>query len=509
MSARSALSCRLFGWALASACAACTGLLSAAEFSVAEHGAKGDGTTLNTTAIQKAIDAAAAAGPGNVVTFPTGSFLSGAVFLKSGVELRLDKGVRLLAVQDDAAYPERPTRVAGLEMVWPTALVNVYEQREVKITGEGVIDGNGAYWWHKFWGEDGTGGMLKDYTARGLRWAVDYDCKRVRALAIYKSSDIAVRQVTIERSGFWSLTMTYSERVTVDGVTIRANLGGHGPSSDGIDIDSSRDVLIEHCDIDCNDDNICLKAGRDADGLRVNRPTENVVIRDCIARAGHGMLTLGSETSGGIRNIHAYNLKGIGTSNGIRFKSAKVRGGVVEKIFIHDVELEAVENPLHFELNWYPAYSYPTIPESFRGQELPVHWTALTRRVEPPGRGIPEFRDIVISNVTATAAGQAIYANAYEEKPIREVRLQDIRIEAEKPGTITHAADWKLENVIISTPTGAGLQLKHTVGVPQPELRKSATPPKARAAPPVGALPLNPAQRLGLGNPDHGDAKPH
>ena len=489
-------------FALAGLCSATT--LVAAEFNVADFGGKGDAGNLNTTAIQKAIDAAAAAGPGNVVMFPTGTFLSGAVFVKSGVEFRLDPGVRLLAVQDDSAYPEMPTRVAGIEMVWPSALVNVYEQQDVKITGAGVMDGNGAYWWHKFWGEDGTGGMLKDYTARGLRWAVDYDCKRVRALAIYKSSDVAVRGVTIERSGFWSLTMTYSERITVDGVVIRANLGGRGPSSDGIDIDSSRNVLIENCDIDCNDDNICLKAGRDADGLRVNRPTENVVIRDCIARAGHGMLTLGSETSGGIRNVHAYNLKGRGTSNGIRFKSARVRGGVVEKIFIHDVELEAVENPLHFELNWYPAYSYPTIPASLAGKELPAHWAVLTQRVEPPERGLPEFRDIVISNLTATGATQGIYANAYAEKPIRNVSLENVRLESARPGSLTHASDWRMKNVVLATPDGANLQLKGASGVPLPEAVKVASLLKAPHPTPT----LKAAQRLGLGNSADDDAKP-
>ena len=472
------------------------GWLPAAEFNVSDYGAKADGRTICTAAIQRAIDAAASAGASNVVTFPAGTFLSGAVFVKSGVELRLDKGVRLLAVQDDSAYPERPTRVAGIEMPWPSALVNVYEQHDVQITGEGVIDGNGAFWWHKFWGEDGKGGMLKDYTARGLRWAVDYDCKRVRALAIYRSSQVLVQQVTIERSGFWSLTMTYSDHVTVSGVTIRANIGGHGPSSDGVDIDSSREVLIEHCDIDCNDDNICLKAGRDADGLRVNRPTENIVIRHCVARAGHGMLTIGSETSGGIRNVEAHHLRGLGTANGIRFKSAKVRGGVVEKIFIHDVELEGVDNPLHFELNWYPSYSYPTIPAALTGTPLPAHWAVLTKRVEPVSLGIPEFRNIVISNLTATAATQAIYANAYPEKPIRDVRLEKVRIAATQAGSVSHAASWQMQEVTLATPTGGNLQLNNTVEVSLPAVEKSAA---AGASTSRTSDAVSPAQRLGLG----------
>jgi lysophospholipase L1-like esterase len=441
----------------------------AGVFKVVDYGAKADGATTNTGAIQRAVDAAAQAGGGEVV-LGAGLHLSGAIFLKSNVRLRLEAGAVLRAIPDDHLYPERPTRVAGLEMNWPTALVNVYQQTNVSIGGKGVIDGNGPYWWRKFWGEDGKGGMLKDYQARKLRWAVDYDCKRVRALAVYDSKDITIREVSIERSGFWSLTLTYSERVTVDGVIIRANLGGFGPSSDGIDIDSSREILVVNCDIDCNDDNICLKAGRDWDGLRVNRPTENVVIRNCITRSGHGMLTLGSETSGGIRNVEVSGLRAIGTVNGIRFKSARVRGGVVENIVLRDIVMEGVANPLHFELNWYPSYSYPTLPAGVDPSTMPAHWATLTRHVEPPERGIPEFRNIVISNLTAQGAEQAIYANAYSEKPMRGVRLSDIRIEAQKAGSIANAAEWTMHNVVLATPEGENVTLKNPRQVELPKV---------------------------------------
>lgn len=455
------------------------------EFRVADFGAKADGSTTNTAAIQKAIDAAASAGGGEV-TFEPGTYLSGAVFLKSNVRLCLDEGVVLRAIQDDGLYPERPTRVAGIEMVWPTALVNVYQQTNVTIRGKGTIDGNGAYWWHKFWGEDRKGGMRKEYEARGLRWAVDYDCKRVRALAVYDSGDVTIKDVTIKRSGFWNLTLTYSRNVTVDGVVIRANIGGLGPSSDGIDIDSSRDILVENCDIDCNDDNICLKAGRDWDGLRVNRPTENITIRNCITRSGHGMLTLGSETSGGIRNVEVSHIQAFGTSNGIRFKSAGVRGGVVENIFLHDITMEGVENPFHFELNWYPAYSYPTLPPDVDTNTMPAHWAALTHRVEPPERGIPEFKNIVISNVTATGAAQAIYANAFPQKPICEVRFEHVRIAAQKPGQIDHAKDWTMKDVVITTRSNKAFQVRESENVELPTIVVSA--PASASVPPEGSI---------------------
>jgi polygalacturonase len=469
------------------------GEASAARFLVDDFGARADGTTNNAAAIQKAIDAAEAAGGGEVA-FKPGTYASGAVFVKSKVRLHLDEQVVLQAIPDDSLYPERPTRVAGIEMSWPSALVNVYQQRDAAVTGKGVIDGNGSFWWRKFWGKDGKGGMLRDYQKRGLRWAVDYDCKRVRALAVYDSKNVEIRDVTIKRSGFWSLTLTYCDGVKVDGVVIRANLGGHGPSSDGIDIDSSRHVLVENCDIDCNDDNICLKAGRDWDGLRVNRPTEHVTIRNCVTRAGHGMLTLGSETSGGIRNVEVSGLKAYGTVNGIRFKSARVRGGVVENIVLRDIVMDGVANPLHFELNWYPTYSYPTLPKDLDAGSVPAHWQAMTRRVEPAERGIPEFRNITISNVTAVGSSQAIHANAYPEKPMRNLTLENVRIEAKRAGQIVNAADWRMKQVVVATPDGGQVKLKGCQGVELPTVEKRAVEAvkKATGAKAAESLGLDP-----------------
>lgn len=451
--------------------------LSAATFNAVDYGALPDDSSLDTSAIQKAIDAAHVGG-GKVV-FNKGTYLTGALFLKSNIELHLGEGAVLQAVPDDSAYPDIWSRVAGVEMQWPAAVVNVYGQTNVNITGSGTLDGNGQYWWRKFWGHDGKSGMLKDYVARGLRWAVDYDCKRVRALLIYDSKDVKVSGITIQRSGFWSLTMTYSERVTVDGVTIRANIGGHGPSSDGIDIDSSREVLVENCDIDANDDNICLKAGRDADGLRVNRPTENVVVRNCITRAGHGMFTIGSETSGGIRNVQVSGMRAIGTRMGIHFKSAKIRGGVIENISIRDVVMEDVERPLNFEMNWYPAYSLPTLPAELQNTANPPHWAVLLQPVLPASRGIPEVRNVSIANVKATGAKLAIAANGYPDKPIHDVRLSDITIEAVTAGNIKNAADWQLTNVAIQTSDAKPFSQINCQGVEFPAIKLR---PKQHAA---------------------------
>jgi len=312
--------------------------------------------------------------------------------------------------------------------------------------------------------------MWVDYKKRNVRWAVDYDCKRVRSVVVYESNNVLLKDFTVKRSGFWTVTMTYSNRVHVDGVTVRNNIDGYGPSSDGINTDSSKDILVENCDIDCNDDNLCIKAGKDADGLRVNRPSENVVYRNCMTRSGHGLIVLGSETSGGMKNIEVYGLEAIGTNIGIRFKSAKVRGGVMENIWFHDIKMTDVDNPFHFELNWYPEYSYPKIPDNIPEEEIPERWRAITQPVIPAEKGIPEFRNITFSNIDVINAKQAFYTNAYEEKPMHNLVWENITIDAKEAGIVNYANDWRMENVSLKIKTGNSIELNNCMRVDQPEI---------------------------------------
>lgn len=412
------------------------------EFRVTDYGADGNGR--NTEAIQATLNAAADDGGGRVVV-PTGTYRSGALFVPSNVEFYLAEGAVLRAVRDDDAYPSIPTRVAGIEMEWPAALLTVRDAENVRITGEGTIDGSGDYWWETFQE------MREEYEQRGLRWAVDYDCERVRPVLVQNSRDVRLSGVTIERQGFWAMTMTYCERVRVDGLTVRGNVGGYGPSTDGINVDSSRDVLIEDCDVSGNDDCFCLKAGRDADGLRVNRPTENVVIRRCRTGEGGGLVTIGSETAGGVRNVEVSDVRGEGTNTGIRFKSAKVRGGVVENVRFRDLEMDDVRTVFEWNLDWHPDYSYPTIPEDVPETEIRDHWETLTEPVEPPERGIPEVRNVVVEDLRATNADRVWAVTGYPEQPIHDVRLARVDAEAPQTGSIAHAEDWTMEAVTVRT----------------------------------------------------------
>jgi polygalacturonase len=429
-------------------------------FSVAQTGAKGDGVTMDTASIQRSIDAAAK--HGGTVTFPTGTYLTGSLFVKSGVTLKIDKGVTLTGSQDIEDYPVMPTRVAGIEMSWPAALVNVYKQTGASIVGEGTIDGNGKVFWDSYWA------LRKIDEPKGLRWASDYDARRPRLIQIFDSSDIKLSGLMLRRSGFWTVDICYSHDITVDGVTIRNNEGGRGPSTDGIDIDSSRKILVQHADIAVNDDALCLKAGRDADGLRVNRPTEDVVLRDSTVREGAAGVTFGSETSGGFRNIEAYGITTLkGVPVGILFKSAHTRGGFAENVRIHDMTM--IDTPVVFRItmNWNPSYSYAKIPDGLT--DYPAYYKVLTTPV-PEAQGIAHVRDVHIWNIKATGAKRVFEVDAYANAPLINFALDHWDVQAQSAGHIADAKDWKLSDMDLKIADGSAVMVTDSTdvtGLPQ------------------------------------------
>ncbi|MCX2479809.1 glycoside hydrolase family 28 protein [Pedobacter sp. MC2016-15] len=412
-----------------------------------------DSTVLHTAAIQKTIDDCAAAG-GGIVSFEPGVYLTGSVFLKDGVHLKIDRGVKLKGSQDIRNYPETDSRIAGIEMKWPSALINVIGRKNVAISGDGVVHAQGKVFWEMYWK------MRKEYEAKGLRWIIDYDAKRPRTVLISGSADVTLKGLTLQQAGFWTVQVLYSDHITVEGLLIQNNIDGHGPSTDGVDIDSSSWVLVENCDIDCNDDNFCIKSGRDWDGLRVNRPAEYVVIRKCLARKGGGLVTLGSETSGSIRHILATDLRGKGTKNALNMKSAVTRGGTVEDIYFENIAMDSIGTFLQVNMNWNPAYSYSKLPKGYNESTIPLHWKKLLKKVEPAKKGIPVFRDVYISNINIQGAKTAINANGLAQSKLRGFHLKNVTVTAEKAGLIDHAIGWEFNNVKIITPDQGKPELK-------------------------------------------------
>jgi polygalacturonase len=398
----------------------------ATRFVITAFGAKGDGQTLNTKAMQSAIDRCSEAG-GGVVFVPEGVFISGSVFLKQGVTFTVAKGGVLKGSQNTNDYPWINTRIAGLEMKWPAALVNASNLASLELSGEGTIDGSGERWWKEYWAARANepGGIDPHFKVPRPRLVHIIDCRKV-----------VVRDLLFKDSAFWNLQLTYCDGVEVRNLKIRAP---HEPvkaaSSDGIDIDSTRNVVITGCDIECDDDAICLKAGRDADGLRVNRPTENVVIRDC--RVGHaaGLVVIGSETAGGIRNVRVFNCRAEkGCGEIVRFKTRMGRGGVVEDIVYENIVAEGTARVFNFNMD---AFSTTWLPEEF---STPV----------PAEQGTPVFKNITVRNLTVRNSASAGSIVGLAASPLRNITLENVDIEARSSFTIRHALGVRFNNVTLN-----------------------------------------------------------
>lgn len=411
-------------------------------FIVNDFGARGDAVMNCTEAIQKAIDAATVAG-GGLVTFEPGMYVTGSIFVGENVNLEIPRGTTLLGSTDISDYQKIATRVAGIEMTWPAALINVIGVQNAAISGTGVIDARGRIFWEKYFE------MRHEYEPKGLRWIVDYDCERPRGILISDSQDVTVKDIVLYRAGFWSLHILYSQSITVDDIIIDNNIEMKGPSTDGIDIDSSSSILVQNCLINCNDDNFCLKAGRDADGLHVNRPCEYVLIRNCVAGKGDGLFTCGSETSGGIRHIVAYGLKAHGTNHGLRFKSTCQRGGTIEDIYLSDIQMDNVNKPILVDLNWNPAYSTSLLPIGYNLEDLPEHWIKMLEEVSPE-QGTPKFRDIHFSNISAHGAQICINAIGIEQSTLENFTFKNVNIEGREKGNIAFDENWNKEGLTIS-----------------------------------------------------------
>jgi hypothetical protein len=320
------------------------------DFDIREYGAVEGGTVKNTESIRKTINAAAAAGGGRVV-IPKGIWLTGAIHLENNIDLYLSKGAELLFSQDFHDYlPVVFSRHEDTECYKFSAFVYANGKHDIGITGEGTLNGQGKPWWSWKQSKKSSEALVVQMGNNDVPVAQRvFDGKEGRFLrpAFFQPmncTNVLVEGVTFLYGAFWTITPTYCDNVIVRKVRITTDGEyGHTPNGDGVDPSSSRNVLIEDCQFKTGDDCIAIKSGRDRDGLRVNKPTENVVVRHCVGFQGHGGIVVGSETSGGVRNVYGYDCTFNGTDRVVRIKTARGRGGVIENMWFEHLSADTIQ----------------------------------------------------------------------------------------------------------------------------------------------------------------------
>ena len=406
-------------------------------FDITKYGAVGDGARDCTAAFRDAIAACASAGGGRVVV-PAGRFLSGAIHLRSRVNLHVSEGATIAFSRDPKQYlPVVFTRWEGVECMNYSALIYAFEQRDIAITGTGTLDGQAGpdHWWP--W--KGTKGAapgttqtearakLIDMGARGVpvpeRVFGDGSNLRPNFIQPYRCQNVLIEGVTIVNSPMWEVHPVLCTNVTVRNVSINS----HGPNNDGCDPESCRDVLIEGCTFDTGDDCIALKSGRNEDGRRVNTPIENVVIRKCVMKDGHGGVVIGSEVSGGARRIFAEQCRmdSPNLDRALRIKTNSVRGGYVEGVFMRDCTVGQVAEA--------------------------VVTVNLFYEEGDSGKFPPSVSDIDVRNVTSRKSQYALLLRGYAHTPIRNVRITDCTFDnVEKEDVVEGVARLTLTNVSVN-----------------------------------------------------------
>ncbi|ATC64106.1 glycoside hydrolase [Nibricoccus aquaticus] len=407
----------------------------------AEFGAVADGKTLATAAIRKAIEAAHAAGGGRVV-IPAGVFATGAIHLKSNVNLHVSEGATLAFSTDPKDYlPAVFTRWEGMECMGYSPLIYAFEQENIAVTGKGILDGRATTqnWWP--WKGNAEGGWKKGMPHQAeARKKLEEMCdagvpveKRLFAegsylrpmfIQPYRSKNVLIEGVTILNSPMWEIHPVLCTNVTVRGVKIKT----HGPNNDGCNPESSKDVLIEDTIFDTGDDCIAIKSGRNTDGRRLNIPSENIIIRNCKMVEGHGGVVIGSEISGGARNVFVENceMSSPELDRALRFKTNSHRGGTIENVYVRNVKVGQVKQAV--------------ILADFFYEEGDT------------GKFDPILRNVVVENLTAGKAPHALFLRGYARTPIGSIKLINCRFEGvTKPSVISHVASIEMINCFENT----------------------------------------------------------
>lgn len=453
------------------------------EVSLPDYGGVGDGTTLNTEAFKKAIQALSEKGGGKLIV-PPGIWFTGPIVLKSNINLHLEKGSVILFSPDFDLYPLVNTIFEGLNTRRCQSPVSGINLENVAITGEGSINGSGQAWrplkkskvTDSKWQEViKSGGILKakDYwfpsakslkgeemsdmnAPRGTRseaeWNEIKDFLRPVMISLVECRNVLLQGVLFENSPSWNLHPLMCENVIIDHVFARNP--EFAQNGDGLDIESCKNVLVVNSTFDVGDDGICIKSGKDEEGRKRGRSTENVIVDNCKVFQGHGGFVVGSEMSGSVRNISVSNCEFLGTDVGLRFKSNRGRGGVVENIYINNIYmLNIVTDSFLFDLYYGGKSSSESLFDTTAGPKEPD--------VFPVTEETPCFRNIYVKNLVSRNARRAMYFNGLPEMNISNINLENAFITAKFGAELVEADGVKFNNVTVNPTQGAAFILKN------------------------------------------------
>ena len=460
--------------------------IPARTVSIVDFGAAGDGTTLNTQAFADAIEALAAKGGGRVEV-PAGVWYTGPIIFKDNIELHLDDNALIVFSDDKTLYPLHRIVFEGLDTWRCVSPLTAMHVKNVAITGGGIIDGNGDAWravkrekltegqWKK---KLAQGGIVSDdkkmwFPSESYRfgattgadqnvstWATTredfermHDFLRPVLVAFHYCENVLLEGVTFQNSPCWHIHPAMCTNLTVKDITVRCP--DYAQNGDGIDVESCKNVRVTGSRFDVGDDGICIKSGKDKAGRERGIPCENIVVDNCVVFHGHGGFVVGSEMSGGVRNVLVKDCIFAGTDVGLRFKSTRGRGGVVENIWIEGIEMFNIQTePLLFDL-FYGGKSASEVLED--GDEAEVT-DMIALAVDET---TPAFRDIHISNIDCRGARRAMFFNGLPEMNVERVTVENARISAQTGAQINESSDVVLRNVRVEAAEGPALMLNN------------------------------------------------
>ena len=441
-------------------------------FSITKFGAISNEVTLNHKAIQAAIDACNKKG-GGVVLVPKGFWLTGPIVLKSNVNLHLQHNALLQFTADKSQYPLVETNWEGLPAVRNASPISATNATNIAITGHGIIDGNGDVWravkkgkltdsqWKKLLA---NGGVLsndkkvwypsEDY-ARGDttkkagvlfngKTADDYknikDFLRPNLLVLTRCNRILLEGVTFQNSAAWCLHPLMSTHLTVRNITVKNPW--YAQNGDGIDVESCRYVLIENSVFDVGDDGLCIKSGRDEEGRKRAMPTQDVIIKNCTVYNAHGGFVIGSEMSGGAKNIFVDDCTFVGSDIGLRFKTTRGRGGIVENIFINNINMQNIPG----EAILFDMYYMAKDPIVLEGEAREAPKVTF----EPITDATPQFKNIYIKNVVCNGAEKALFIRGLPEMNIQNIQIENFMANTKQGIQINEAKNISLKNIQVN-----------------------------------------------------------